>query len=188
MAASSIQLQRVRPPPLNARFFTEETPSSPNDALDDFPHTPTADDEAHLITPPWRRSLYQLLEQPTSSQGAFVVHVFTTFLIVASALVTVLETVPAFHSISTRFWFGIETSLVALFTIEYIARCLAWSNTWLSLFNWITCASFFFSSVDGVSSFPAFFGVVDILSVLPYYIELMLHQDTVRPTPSRLHR
>lgn len=27
----------------------------------------------------------------------------------------------------------------------------------------------------------AFFGIMDLLSILPYYLELMLHQDTVRP-------
>jgi hypothetical protein len=27
----------------------------------------------------------------------------------------------------------------------------------------------------------AFFGIIDLLSVLPYFIELMLHQDTVCP-------
>jgi hypothetical protein len=47
--------------------------------------------------------------------------------------------VPAVHSISTRVWFGLETSIVALFTMEYIARCFAWSNTWSTLFYWIFC-------------------------------------------------
>lgn len=27
----------------------------------------------------------------------------------------------------------------------------------------------------------AFFGIMDLLSIMPYYLELMLHQDTVRP-------
>jgi len=89
-------------------------------------------------------------------------HMFTTSLIVISAFVTVLETVPAVHSISTRIWFGLETSVVALFTVEYIARSLAWSNTWSTLFHWVF----------------SFYGVIDLLSVLPYYIELILLQDT----------
>lgn len=32
----------------------------------------------------------------------------------------------------------------------------------------------------GTYALPAFFGIIDLLSVAPYYIELMLHQDTVR--------
>ncbi|KAG5632986.1 hypothetical protein DXG03_009258, partial [Asterophora parasitica] len=61
-----------------------------------------------------------------------------TALILFSALVTVLETIPTFHAISNSAWFGAETMLVALFTIEYIARCLAWSGSWLSLVKWQT--------------------------------------------------
>ncbi|KAL0577505.1 hypothetical protein V5O48_004491 [Marasmius crinis-equi] len=71
-----------------------------------------------------------------------------TSLILSSAIVTVVETVPAFHTISPQFWFGIETTLVAMFTIEYLARS------------------------------TAFFGIIDLLSVLPYYIEILMQQDT----------
>ncbi|KAK0457996.1 uncharacterized protein EV420DRAFT_1748335 [Desarmillaria tabescens] len=73
-----------------------------------------------------------------------------------------METVPAFHSISTRVWFGFETSLVALFTVEYVARCIAWSGSWMSLLRWMV----------------SFYGIIDLLSVLPYYIEIILQQDT----------
>lgn len=141
-SSATIELTRVRPPPLNVRFFTEEPPSSPpHDANDLFlsSHSYDEQDESSAIRPPWKRKLYQLLEQPTSSTAAFVMHMFTTSLIVVSAFVTVLETVPAVHSISTRIWFGMETSVVALFTVEYIARLLAWSNTWSSLFHWVFC-------------------------------------------------
>ncbi|KAF8798673.1 voltage-gated potassium channel [Phlegmacium glaucopus] len=160
---SVIELTRVRPSPLNVRFFTEEpTASSPRDADDVFPSSYEEQDESSAIYPPWKRKLYQLLEQPTSSTAAFAMHMFITALIVLSAFVTVLETVPAVHSISTKIWFGMETSVVALFTVEYVARSLAWSNTWRTLFHWVF----------------SFYGVIDLLSVLPYYIELILLQDT----------
>ncbi|KAF8903672.1 hypothetical protein CPB84DRAFT_1835815 [Gymnopilus junonius] len=161
------QLSRLRrPPPLSTqRFFTEEYPPPPSPHDDDFhgpiAHQPYEEDSA-LIEPAWKRRLYKLLEQPTSSKAAFIVHMFVTFMIVFSAFVTVLETVPAVHEISTRVWFGLETSVVALFTIEYIARLIAWSNTWSSLFSWVL----------------SFYGVIDLLSVLPYYLELLMQQDT----------
>ena len=140
MAASTIELNRIRrPPPLAAvRFFTEEQPpTSPEDL---FQQSQSYEDDQLLgIQPPWRRELFQLLEQATSSGTAFFLHIFLTFLIVFSALVTIMETVPAVHSISTRVWFGLETALVALFTVEYIARCVAWSGSWMSLFRWMTC-------------------------------------------------
>lgn len=97
-------------------------------------------DEAKHIHPAWKRELYVLLEQPTSSQAAFLVHILTTFLIILSAIVTVLETVPSFHSIPGGIWFGVETALVVLFTVEYSARCVAHSGTWLMLAKWVICA------------------------------------------------
>jgi len=138
--ASTIELGRLRrPPPLALRFFTEEQPSSPNDN-NDFPVSTSYDgDESVHVHPTWKHQLFQLMEQPTSSTSAFVIHMFSTFLIVFSALITVLETVPAVHSISPKVWFGVETSIVALFTVEYIARCLAWSATWMSLIRWMIC-------------------------------------------------
>ncbi|KAJ7438452.1 hypothetical protein FB451DRAFT_1448034 [Mycena latifolia] len=161
--SAPIELTRVRQ--ASARFLTEDSPRppSPQEIPDIFSFS-SSRDEATLagIHPAWRRNLYALLEQPTSSDSAFLVHVLMTTLIVLSAIVTVLETVPAFHSIKTSVWFGLETSLVALFTMEYIARCLAWSGTWMSLLRWVV----------------SFFGIIDLLSVAPYYIELLLLQDT----------
>ncbi|EFI27342.1 hypothetical protein CC1G_14815 [Coprinopsis cinerea okayama7 len=159
---------RTRPAPLDTtttarRFTEEERPPSPRDLYEVFPPSNSFDDDViYSIRPTWKRNLHFLLERPTTSQAAFVVHVFTTFLIVVSAIVTVLETVPAFHSIPLRIWFGMETTLVALFTIEYIARCVAWSFSWNALFHWVI----------------SFYGIIDLLSVLPYYIELALQQDT----------
>jgi len=121
-------------------------------------------DDAHVqeIHPEWKRNLYMLVERPTSSYSAFVIHVVTTSLIVISAIVTVLETIPSFHSISPQIWFGFETTLVVLFTAEYVARCMAHSaNAWTFL-RW----------------FGSFFGIIDLLGIVPYYLEIMLHQDT----------
>jgi potassium voltage-gated channel Shal-related subfamily D protein 2 len=140
-STSPIELNRLRrPPPLqNPAYFTEE--HSPPVSPSNFVAQNAEEEDALNIQPPWKRSLYQLLEQPTSSPAAFVFHMFSTFLIILSAIITVLETVPAVHSISIRTWFGLETSIVALFTMEYAARCVAWSNTWSSLLYWTFCKS-----------------------------------------------
>lgn len=91
------------------------------------------------IRPPWKRALHALLEHPNSSPSAFLIHITTTFLILLSAVVTILETIPAFHSTSASVWFGIETSLVVLFTVEYVARSLAWSVRWDTFLSWFFC-------------------------------------------------
>lgn len=135
-----------RPAPLNLaphKFTTESPRPTPRDIYELFPSSSRHDEELiRAIRPAWKRHLHQLLEQPTSSQSAFVVHVCVTALIVGSALITILETVPAFHSIENHVWFGIETALVALFTVEYVGRCVAWSYSWKSMFGWLFCESF----------------------------------------------
>jgi hypothetical protein len=96
-----------------------------------------------IIKPEWRLHLYNLLERPNSSAAAVLVHVVVTALIVFSALVTILETVPGtLRSLPGGIWFGLETSLVALFTVEYVARCAATSYSWSGLFGWVVCAFF----------------------------------------------
>ncbi|KAG1785627.1 uncharacterized protein HD556DRAFT_1249541 [Suillus plorans] len=146
--------------PASSRFLTED--QSPRIIEDVFPTTPLFDQPPDHITSPWKRALFDLLESPTSSSSAFLVHFASTSLIVFSAIVTILETVPSFHSISPRVWFGLETSLVLLFTVEYSARCVAWSSSWISLVKWMF----------------SFYGVIDMLAILPYYIEIVLRQDT----------
>ena len=87
-----------------------------NPALDD---DPTHHDHLDLdpdIRPAWKRDLLALLEHPTSSSAAFLVHFSITSLIAFSALVTILETVPgALHSLPGVLWFGLEMSPVAIF-------------------------------------------------------------------------
>ncbi|KZV71563.1 voltage-gated potassium channel [Peniophora sp. CONT] len=171
MASSSIPLTSLGGP---SHFLHEQQPppDSPTDIHDVFSDGPgilRASGENEPINtstssraPVWKRNLFSLLEHPTSSPAAFVVHIFITGLILISALVTILETVPEFHEISSATWFGLETSLVALFTIEYIARCVAWSLSWRTLAQWV----------------GSFFGIIDLLAIVPYYIEIALHQDT----------
>lgn len=147
MMSERIPLSHIRPS-VSSRFLTEESTSrrssSPHDVDDSFLHSISLEDAPDTMAdthPAWKRELYSLLEQPTSSQSAFIIHILMTGLIILSAIVTVMETVPAFHYVSPRFWFGLESSVVALFTVEYIARSIAWSGTWMGLFRWITCAS-----------------------------------------------
>ncbi|KAF5329108.1 hypothetical protein D9611_014291 [Ephemerocybe angulata] len=121
-----------RPAPLDTSKFTTESPRpTPRDLYSLFPPNQglTDDDVLLTIRPLWKRRLHQLLEQPASSGAAFAVHMVSTALIVTSALITVLETVPTFH-------------------------------------------------YGGVCCEGSFYGIIDLLSVLPYYIELMLGQDT----------
>ncbi|TXT13739.1 hypothetical protein VHUM_01106 [Vanrija humicola] len=119
---------------------------------------------ASTIRSRWKRKLYLLLEEPASGREAFYVHVLVTGAIIFSAILTTLSTLPAFHTdpVAVKTQFGLDTTLVLLFTVEYIARSLAHSASWSMYYNWAT----------------SFFGITDLLAILPYYIEVIRQQDT----------
>ncbi|KAF7795322.1 hypothetical protein EIP86_006478 [Pleurotus ostreatoroseus] len=159
---SSVPLSRVGTPLSRHSASRSTSPRHETGLPSAVSYEAALDAAARNIRPGWKRELYMLLEQPTSSPAAFLVHFATTALIVMSALVTILETIPSAHAISGSVWFGLETSLVALFTVEYVARAVAHSASWTSLAKWSI----------------SFFGVIDLLGILPYYLEIALQQDT----------
>jgi potassium voltage-gated channel Shal-related subfamily D protein 2 len=132
----------------------------------------------------WRRRLYLLMEEPSSGREAFFVHIMVTGGIIfrwaeylarlpdsllntsarTSALLTTLSTLPSFHTDPShiRALFGLDTTIVVLFTIEYLARTLAHSDSWTMYYNWAT----------------SFFPLLDFIAILPYYIEVAREQDT----------
>ncbi|OZJ03975.1 hypothetical protein BZG36_03255 [Bifiguratus adelaidae] len=115
------------------------------------------------IQSPLKRELYLLLEDPSSSQAAFWVNIFVSVAIVSSALMTTLETIPSFRSKESYVvWFNLETVMVLLFTIEYMLRFIAHSD------NLGMLARFFVAPLS----------LIDFISILPYYIELIAQRDT----------
>ena len=133
-----IPLSTLRPS-VSTRFLTEDPSSSPQDVEQMFANSALFDEPPDPIKSPQKRAIFDLLERPTSSSSAFLLHFASTSLIIFSAIVTILETVPSFHTTSPRVWFGLETSLVVLFTVEYSVRLFAWSSTWITLVKWMFC-------------------------------------------------
>lgn len=82
----------------------------------------------------------------------------------SSAILTTLSTLPAFHTdpSSSKTLFGLDTTLVVLFTIEYITRSLGHSDSFAQYYTWAT----------------SFFALLDLIAILPYYIEVARNDDT----------
>ncbi|GJJ77928.1 hypothetical protein EMPS_10287 [Entomortierella parvispora] len=118
--------------------------------------------QANAIRNPFKRKLFLLLEDPSSSNAAFALNVWVSFAIVLSAVITTIETIPSFRSTDSIIWFDFETVMVAFFTIEFIARVICHSDSMKQL------KKFLLSPL----------ALIDILSILPYYIELALTRDT----------
>ncbi|CAG8588789.1 4455_t:CDS:2 [Ambispora leptoticha] len=94
--------------------------------------------EANSMRNDWKRELFLLLEDPSSSHPAFYVNVFVSFCIVLSAVLTTIETIPTFRSTDSSVWFNFETTIVVIFTIEYALRVLAHSDSSRQLFKHVT--------------------------------------------------
>ncbi|KAG2219799.1 hypothetical protein INT45_001131, partial [Circinella minor] len=107
--------------------------------------------------------LYFLMEQPSSSSAAFWTNVIVSMLIVLSAVMTTIETIPTFRSTeSNSVWFKLETTMVALFTIEYLVRVFAHTDSLRML------GRFFISPLS----------IIDFIAIMPFYIELLASRDT----------
>lgn len=79
--------------------FDEDEPHTPFDA------TNRSTAAAEGITHDLKRQLYLLMEDPSSSSAAFWANVVVSVLIVFSAIMTTVETIPAFRSAeSNKVW------------------------------------------------------------------------------------
>ncbi|CAO3681743.1 unnamed protein product [Umbelopsis vinacea] len=115
------------------------------------------------IRNPLKKTLYLLLEDPSSSSAAFWTNVFVSMMIVLSALTTTIETIPAFRSAeSNRSWFNLETVMVVMFTLEYLLRFFAHSDSFRMLGRFMIAP----------------LSIIDFVSIVPYYIELLAKRDT----------
>ncbi|KAK9768918.1 hypothetical protein K7432_000045 [Basidiobolus ranarum] len=109
-----------------------------------------------------KKKLYLLLEDPSSTPAAFMINVFVSFMIVLSAAVSTVETIPAFHYAGTSLWFNFETTIVFLFTLEYLLRFYAHSDSRQQLLRFILAP----------------LSIIDVIAIAPYYVELILQRDT----------
>jgi len=106
----------------------------------------------------WRQRLHQLLEEPDSSRGARVLShlvLATTAISIASF---VFETVPSLADFVG--WEVVEIGTTLIFTAEYVLRFLV-------------CNAF--GDQTRLGFFCAPLNVLDLLAVLPFFVERSLH-------------
>ncbi|KAI8142603.1 hypothetical protein BJV82DRAFT_516784 [Fennellomyces sp. T-0311] len=133
------------------------------DAVADAAHEANTGLDAAEFKSDLKRRLYFLMEQPSSSSSAFWTNVVVSVLIVLSAVMTTIETIPAFRSKeSNHVWFELETTVVALFTVEYIVRVFAHSDSLRMLGRFILSP----------------LSIIDFIAIMPFYIELIARRDT----------
>lgn len=105
------------------------------------------------------RSIKQAVEQNDTGWGR-VFDLSIQLLIVTSLVAFSIETLPDLRESTRRWLHAFEVATVMIFTVEYLLRILVADNK----------ARFVFS----------FFGLVDLLSILPFYLGLHLDLRSIR--------
>ncbi|MEZ4967205.1 MAG: ion transporter [Saprospiraceae bacterium] len=107
----------------------------------------------HYINEKQRRKLYRIIFLSESREGKRF-DMLLTYLIIGSVLTVMMETVTDFHKAYWWIFFILEWLFTLLFTVEYVLR--------------LYCAR------NPVRYATSFFGLVDLLAILPTYLSFFL--------------
>mmetsp|Transcript_17632 Transcript_17632/g.30371 ORF Transcript_17632/g.30371 Transcript_17632/m.30371 type:complete len:359 (-) Transcript_17632:303-1379(-) len=100
----------------------------------------------------FRRRVYALLDDPSSSIWAKIISVWIMFLIFLSCGAFIFKTLPIYYHDSSPIWDIIEAFSIINFTIEYVVKLLCCPN----LFRFLIAP----------------LNVIDIVAIVPFYIEI----------------
>lgn len=97
--------------------------------------------------------LWDLFEAPDSNRASNYLNGWIMVLIIASAVIAVVETIPDIHKSQESTWAGFEHFFVANFTMEFLCKlisCPSQKQFWTTGMNYI-----------------------DLMAILPYYIDIV---------------
>lgn len=117
------------------------------------PYVPQAPVAYGKPPPGWRRRMYDVIFEADTPAGRRF-DIALVFAILLSILVVVLDSVPALHQNHAELLGALEWSFTALFTVEYVARLVCVQRPWRYA--------------------GGFYGVIDLLAVLPSYFSLLM--------------
>ena len=124
-----------------------------DDREDGPPYVPQAPVAYGKPPPGWRRRMYDVIfEADTPAGRRFDIALVCAILL--SILVVVLDSVPALHRDHADLLNALEWGFTALFTVEYVARLVCVQRPWRYA--------------------GGFYGVIDLLAVLPSYFSLLM--------------
>jgi hypothetical protein len=97
--------------------------------------------------------VWDAFEDTEGSKLSSYINFYVMFLIICSAVVAVVETIPSIHKSQSDVWFLLESIFVANFTIEFVCRIISCPNKFefcITVMNWI-----------------------DLIAILPYYMDVV---------------
>lgn len=106
---------------------------------------------------PWQKKLHEIIFEADTFEGRLF-DIILLIAIVLSVLVVMLESVPEYNEALGTWFVYIEWVLTVLFSIEYIIRIISIKKPFSYIFS--------------------FYGLVDLLSILPTYLGLFVTANT----------
>jgi voltage-gated potassium channel len=125
-------------------------PASKTDAR---PYTPQAPSSYGAPPPGWRRAIYQIVFESDTKAGRRF-DILLVILILLSIIVVVLDSVPSIRGHYETTTHVLEWVFTVLFTLEYLARLICVARP--------------------LRYATSFFGIIDLLSVLPTFLSLFV--------------
>eukprot|EP00051_Salpingoeca_urceolata_P027009 m.479660 g.479660 ORF g.479660 m.479660 type:complete len:509 (-) comp21551_c0_seq1:231-1757(-) len=125
-----------------------------------------AEVEHTLTSRSLRRRIFQTFEDPKRSRFAWWLQLYILLLILLSSVSFTLDTVADLQDMDL--WYNLEIFLVANFTLEYVIRFATCPDKWRFVWD--------------------FLNLIDLLAVLPFYLELLLSVAGQGIAPVRIVR
>jgi len=98
--------------------------------------------------------VWDIFEDADGSQVSTYINYWIMGLIIFSAVIAVIETIPAIHKTQKDIWFGLECFFVINFSIEFISRAISCPSTWTFVTNAMN--------------------IVDLVAIVPFYLDIIL--------------
>jgi len=141
-------------PTLRKDIDVQETVETSGTNPDGSPMTKTQTTKKPLTTcGSYMHFVWDLFEDTEGSKVSSYINFWIMFLIVCSAIVAVVETIPSIHKSQEELWFWLETIFVFFFTVEFVGRV-------------ISCPSKFVFATTLMN-------YIDLVAILPYYMDII---------------
>jgi voltage-gated potassium channel len=109
--------------------------------------------EKEIELKPWQQRIKTVI-YGTDTPAGKLFDVLLLIVILLSIVVIMLESVPSLYKLYAHQFFIVEFVITGLFTIEYVLRLVSVKKPWKYVFS--------------------FYGIIDILSILPTYLSLFI--------------
>lgn len=114
-----------------------------------------------------REKIFQIIEPSSENKVSRYVDVFIMALIILTVVEVILESFESFRAAYTGIFDLFELFSVSIFTLEYVLRLITADLKYKNNHYLIAAFKFIFS----------FFGLIDFLAILPFYLPLFLALD-----------